>query len=150
MSPRCKATSARLPRHPAVAYLFLVDVFNSRMKSNEPERGDFVCSEAIRREKPRSCWSDFTKRESPFALNPEGLLPSLGRRLSSISVWTQRELAKSLRFTTIFLGMDRRIITHLSFVSIATSNHTMKPTAPDRVIASNLAIDPARGLSLSC
>src|SRR5512140_334793 len=80
------------------------------------------CSEAIRREKPRSCWSDFTKRELPFTLNPEGLLPSLGRRLSSISVWTQRELAKSLRFTTIFLGMDCQISTHLSFLSIATSN----------------------------
>jgi len=29
------------------------------------------------------------------------------------------------------------------------SNHTMKPTAPDRMIASVLATDPARGLSLS-
>jgi len=90
------------------------------MSPNEPIS---CCSEAFRREKPRSCWSDFTKRELPFALNPEGLLPSPGRRLSSISVWTQRELGKSLRFTTIFLGMDCRIITHLSFVSIATSNH---------------------------
>jgi hypothetical protein len=89
------------------------------MSPNEPIS---CCSEAFRREKPRRCWSNFTRRELPFALNPEGLLPSLGRRLSSISVWTQRELAKSLRFTTIFLGMDCRIVTHLSFVIIATSN----------------------------
>jgi hypothetical protein len=87
------------------------------------------CSGAIRREKPRNCWNDLTKRELHFALNPEVLLPSLGRRLSSISVWTQRELAKSLRFTAIFLGMDRRIITHLSFLSVATPNQSMKPTA---------------------
>src|SRR5207249_2573621 len=86
------------------------------------------CSGAIRREKLRSCWSDFTKRELPFALNPEVLLPSLGPRLSSISVWTQREVAKSLRFTAIFLGMDCRIIAHLSFVNTATPNHSMKPT----------------------
>ena len=90
------------------------------------------CSGARRREKPRSCWSDFTKRELPFALKPGVLLLSLGRRLSSISVWTQRELAKSLRFTAIFLGMDRRIIAHLSFLSIATSNQSMKPTVQVR------------------
>ena len=94
------------------------------------------CSGAIRREKPGSCWSDFTKRELPFALNPEVLLPSLGRRLSSISVWTQRELAKSLRFTTIFLGMDRRIITHLSFLSIATSSQSIshRPSGRLRIL----------------
>ena len=90
------------------------------------------CSGAIRREKPRSCWSDFIKRALRFALNLEILLLSLGRRLSSISVWTQRELAKSLRFTAIFLAMDCRIISHLSFVSTATSNQSMKPTAPLR------------------
>jgi len=86
------------------------------------------CSGAIRPGKPGSCWSDFTKRELPFALNPEVLLPSPGRLLSSISVWTQPASAKSLRFTAIFLGMDHRIITHLSFLRIATCNQPMKPT----------------------
>src|SRR5438046_10627624 len=103
------------------------------MSLNQPVS---CCSGAIRREKPRSCWSDFTKRELPFALNPEVLLPSLGRRLSSISVWTQRELAKSLRFTAVFLEMDRRIITHLSFVSTATSNQALVAAAgPLRYVA---------------
>jgi hypothetical protein len=101
------------------------------------------CSGAIRREKPRNCWSDLTKRELHFALNPEVLLPSLGRRLSSISVWTQPELAMSLRFTAIFLGVDRRIITHLSFLSVATSNPSMKPTAPWRYKFSVLATAPS-------
>src|SRR5262249_19887340 len=62
-------------------------------------------------------------------LNIEVFLPSLGRRLSSISAWTQRELAKSVRFTAIFLAMDRRIIAHLPFVSTATSNQPPQPTA---------------------
>ena len=101
------------------------------------------CSGAIRLEKQRSCWSDFTKRELPFALNLEVLLLSLGRRLSSILMWTQRELAKLLRFTAIFLEMDRRIITHLSFLSIATSNQSMKPTAHCDTISACLPRHPA-------
>jgi hypothetical protein len=85
------------------------------------------CSAAIHRKKPRNCWSDFTKREFRFVLNPEGLHPNLDRRLSSISVWTQPELAKSLRFIAIFSAMDCRIMLRLSFVS-TTSNQSTKPT----------------------
>ena len=113
------------------------------MKSNETERADFVLLGSYPPREAAKFWSDFTKRELPFALNPEGLLPSPGRRLSSISVWTQRELMKSLRFTTIFLRMDCRIITHLSFVSIATSNPSMKAAAPTRCSGS-------RGIILDC
>src|SRR5438477_12923067 len=102
------------------------------------------CSEAIRREKPRSYWSDFTKRELPFALNQEVLLRSLRRRSSSILVWTQRELAKSLRFTAIFLVMDCRIISHLSFVRTAMSNRNQRP-----ITVVDLDLLQPRGMSSS-
>ena len=108
---------------------FSLDVFIRACNQTSLNKPISCCSGAIRRETPRSCWSDFTKRALRFALNLEVLLPSLGRRLSSISEWTQRELAKSLRFTAIFLAMDCRIIAHLSFVSTATSNQPMQPTA---------------------
>ena len=74
------------------------------MKSNEPEQADFVLLGSYSPREAAKLSSDFTKRELPFALNPEVLLLSLGRRSSSISVWTQRELAKSLKFTAIFWG----------------------------------------------
>jgi hypothetical protein len=40
--PLCGTISACSPQHPAVAYLFLVRRIHARMKSDEPEQGDFV------------------------------------------------------------------------------------------------------------
>ena len=52
-----------------------LDVFRFTINQMNLNRPISCCSGAIRREKPRSCWSDFTKRELPFRLNyPEVLL----------------------------------------------------------------------------
>src|SRR5262245_25282449 len=82
----------------------------------------------MRREKPRSCLRVLKKLAFRFRCSPRSLIQSPGRRLPYTLAWTQREEAKSLRFTAIFLATGYRTITQLSFVTTTTSNQSMKPT----------------------
>jgi hypothetical protein len=92
------------------------------MKSNEPEQADFVLLGSYPPREAAKLLERFHQAGIAFRTQPRSPPPEPRPTVViDISV-AQRELAKSLRFTAIFLGMDCRIITHLSFLSIATSN----------------------------
>ena len=119
------------------------------MKSNEPEQTDFVVLGSYPPREAAKLLERFHQAGIAFRTQPRSPPPE-PRPTVVIDINVDSTRASEVaQIHRDLLEMDRRIITHLSFLSIATSNQSMKPTAPLRYNFSVLATTPCCGLSLS-
>src|SRR4029077_1981697 len=119
------------------------------MKSNELGQADFVLLGSYPPREAAKLLERFHQAGIAFRTQPRSPPPEPRPTVViDISVDSSRA-SEVAQIHCDLLGMDRRIITHLSFLSIATSSQSMHPTAPLRYNFSVFATTPCSGLSRS-